>query len=139
MNATERLADYMRRNARKGMGVTQNTRSVAIHLGMSESQVIQAKENLRGTGRLVMGEQRIESIDGVKFQSDAPLPSPAEPLMNFLRRQFKPVCDARVVDHPEKAFRTKPTEIIVGDVRTSMGFAAAMVLCRSMGCAGAVS
>lgn len=137
MNPTETLAGYYRKAARAGKGVTFNTGHLAKHLGMSQSQVYEARDELYRSGRLItkMGHRVVESIDGVKFTNHEPPTTPTEPLMNYLRKTFVPVYDARVSDSPEKAVRRgRPAEVVIGDKRVGIGFAAAMVLCQSRLC-----
>lgn len=131
MKDADILAAYYRKAAAAGRGASRNNRALAMHLGMTIDQIRAAKTALITAGRLVrIGNIGYESIDGVMFSGDrGRTENEASPLMTYLRRRFEKVYDARIIDQPLAVPRGTPPEVVIGSVRTSIGIAAAMVLC----------
>lgn len=131
MDPVEKLARYMREMAKKGSGMTGNTRSLAMFLGLTQSQVSDARHVLYRSGRLVAMGQQYASIDGIKFGGEGKEPPKTEAMMTILRRRFSPVCDARVIDRPNEAAAGTPREVVIGDVRLGLAHAFALAILSS--------
>jgi len=100
-----------------------------MFLGLSMRQVSDAREYLVATGRLIRREKIYVSIDGFKFGADGQRHEDPDRLFMYLRKHFPAVYDARVGDEPNRVARGIPSEVMIGSVRTGIGFAAALVLC----------
>ena len=125
----EIFAKYLRAKARAGGGVSGNRKALAMHLGLTPNQVCAARDALHKAGRLVCEGQAYISIDGMMFGGEDRTPTKAGPLMTYLRRNFDRVYDTRIVKEPDKVPKGPPREVVIGDIRTSIAFAAALVLC----------
>lgn len=128
----EILATYLRKTARAGGGVSSNRKALAMHLHLSVEQVCEARDALHTSGRLKMSRYKAvyTSIDGIAFGGAGMLEPKTGALMNYLRRQFDPVYDARVAEQPNAIPRGEPQQVVIGSVKTHIGFAVALVLCQ---------
>lgn len=123
--SVEVVARYFRDLAARGLGCASNNGSVAMALGLSAKQVVEAKRALIDAGRLVGRWGIWQSIDGVRFGGDAK--NDLESLKNVLRRhRYSPVCDARVVDNPNAVPHGQVTELLVGNQRMTLRNAEAL-------------
>lgn len=129
VDPVEVFAKYLRAKARAGGGVSGNRKALAMHLGLTVTQVCSARDTLHRAGRLVCEGQSYISIDGMAFGGEDRTPTKAEPLMTYLRKRFDTVYDARIGRDPEKVPKGAPKEVVIGGITTSIGFAAALVLC----------